>query len=74
MCLAYGVIKKEGQLICPVDASGKFTSEVKDFAGQYVKVRLRLYKNSVEQAKHFICVSLYVLLYVGCRQEYHQAS
>ncbi len=23
--------------ICPVDASGKFTAEVKDFAGQYVK-------------------------------------
>jgi hypothetical protein len=25
-------------LVCPVDASGKFTDEVKDWAGVYVKV------------------------------------
>lgn len=26
------------KIICPVDASGKFTSDVSDFKGQYVKV------------------------------------
>ncbi|XP_031549058.1 isoleucine--tRNA ligase, cytoplasmic-like [Actinia tenebrosa] len=35
--IANGVIKKGGKLPCPVDANGKFTGEVTDFAGQYVK-------------------------------------
>ncbi|XP_071488561.1 isoleucine--tRNA ligase, cytoplasmic-like [Diadema antillarum] len=36
VCLENGVITKE-MVVCPVDASGRFTSEVTDFAGQYVK-------------------------------------
>lgn len=39
MCLANGVLQKGGKLVCPVDDTGCFTSEVTDFAGQYVKVR-----------------------------------
>ncbi|EDO38650.1 predicted protein [Nematostella vectensis] len=35
--MANGVIHKGGSLPCPVDANGKFTAEVTDFAGQYVK-------------------------------------
>ena len=37
VCLAAGLIDKKGPIVCPVDASGKFTSEVTDFVGQYVK-------------------------------------
>ncbi len=37
VCLAAGLIDKKGPIICPVDPSGKFTSEVTDFVGQYVK-------------------------------------
>ena len=38
VCLANGVLKKGGDIPCPVDASGSFTEEVKDFKNQYVKV------------------------------------
>uniref|UniRef100_A0A1B0CA15 Isoleucine--tRNA ligase, cytoplasmic n=2 Tax=Lutzomyia longipalpis TaxID=7200 RepID=A0A1B0CA15_LUTLO len=37
VCLANGVITRDQEIICPVDASGRFTDEVKDFRGQYVK-------------------------------------
>ncbi|KAJ0175200.1 hypothetical protein K1T71_009341 [Dendrolimus kikuchii] len=37
VCLAAGVITKDQEIICPVDASGKFTEPVKEFLGQYVK-------------------------------------
>uniref|UniRef100_H2Z861 Isoleucine--tRNA ligase, cytoplasmic n=1 Tax=Ciona savignyi TaxID=51511 RepID=H2Z861_CIOSA len=37
ICLANKVFKKDGLPICPVDSSGKFTDEVRDFAGMYVK-------------------------------------
>lgn len=33
------MITKDQEIICPVDASGRFTEPVKDFLGQYVKVR-----------------------------------
>nr|XP_054751612.1 isoleucine--tRNA ligase, cytoplasmic-like [Lytechinus pictus] len=36
VCIEHGIISKE-QVVCPVDASGRFTSEVTDFVGQYVK-------------------------------------
>lgn len=37
VCAANGVIQKDGKPICPVDATGRFTEEVSDFKGQYVK-------------------------------------
>ena len=37
VCLAAGIITKVGPIVCPIDASGVFTSEVKDFEGQFVK-------------------------------------
>jgi isoleucyl-tRNA synthetase len=37
ICLQYGIFKKGQSVVCPVDASGKFTSEVTDYQGQYVK-------------------------------------
>lgn len=38
MCAEFNIIQRDQTPICPVDASGCFTSEVTDFAGQYVKV------------------------------------
>ncbi|KAK7692957.1 hypothetical protein QCA50_004598 [Cerrena zonata] len=35
--IAHGIIQPEEMPPCPIDDSGKFTSEVSDFAGQYVK-------------------------------------
>lgn len=37
VCADNGIIKKGESLICPVDSSGNFTSEVTHFAGRYVK-------------------------------------
>ncbi|XP_043933338.1 isoleucine--tRNA ligase, cytoplasmic isoform X1 [Protopterus annectens] len=37
ICMEYKVIQKDSPPVCPVDASGCFTAEVTDFAGQYVK-------------------------------------
>ena len=36
-CLIAGIISKEQEPICPVDASGRFTEPVADYLGQYVK-------------------------------------
>lgn len=37
VCAEFNIIQRDQVPICPVDASGCFTSEVTDFAGQYVK-------------------------------------
>ncbi|XP_046393549.1 isoleucine--tRNA ligase, cytoplasmic isoform X2 [Ischnura elegans] len=37
VCLAAGIITRDQDMICPVDASGKFVKPVTDFLGQYVK-------------------------------------
>lgn len=37
VCLEHGVIVKGGPLCCPVDENGRFTKDVTDFAGRYVK-------------------------------------
>ena len=37
VCLKNGIITKGGFIPCPVDESGRFTSQVKEFAGIYVK-------------------------------------
>ena len=42
VCQHYGITKKGGLVVCPVDSSGKFTDEVVDFRGQYVKVGVTL--------------------------------
>lgn len=38
MCLREGVISRDMKAVCPVDDTGKFTDEVADFKGMYVKV------------------------------------
>lgn len=37
VCLAHGVIRPDDLPPCPIDDSGKFTAEVTEFAGQYIK-------------------------------------
>jgi len=37
VCLAHGVVQQDGEVVCPLDGVGRFTSEVTDFVGQYVK-------------------------------------
>ncbi|KAL5013777.1 hypothetical protein ScPMuIL_008047 [Solemya velum] len=37
VCRANGVVSKDMAMVCPVDSSGKFTDEVTDFKGMYVK-------------------------------------
>ena len=40
IALAYEVINADEMPPCPVDDAGRFTSEVPDFVGQYVKVKV----------------------------------
>ena len=37
MCLAHGVIRKGEKLVCPIDDNGRFTDEVPDYVGKFVK-------------------------------------
>lgn len=37
-CIKFGIVLKGESVVCPVDYSGRFTDEVTDFKGQYVKV------------------------------------
>lgn len=40
VALEHGIVRPEDMPPCPIDDAGRFTSEVTDFAGQYVKVRI----------------------------------
>ncbi|EKE42334.1 hypothetical protein ENUP19_0071G0009 [Entamoeba nuttalli] len=37
VCMANGIISKGTNLVCPIDFSGKFTAEVPDYQGRYIK-------------------------------------
>mmetsp|Transcript_16202 Transcript_16202/g.26515 ORF Transcript_16202/g.26515 Transcript_16202/m.26515 type:complete len:1168 (-) Transcript_16202:238-3741(-) len=37
VCISHGVISKGEDIVCPVDANGRFTTEVPDFVGLHVK-------------------------------------
>lgn len=37
VCTKYNIITEDGSLPCPVDEAGRFTAEVKDYEGQYIK-------------------------------------
>lgn len=37
VCLAYKIIHKDGETVCPIDSKGRFTEPVSDFLGQYIK-------------------------------------
>lgn len=61
VCMANGIISKDGELACPIDPAGRFIDPVTDFTGLYVKdadkeiiKRLKNDKRLVkqEQTKH----------------------
>ncbi|XP_033647297.1 isoleucine--tRNA ligase, cytoplasmic-like [Asterias rubens] len=62
VCLEQGIITKE-MVVCPVDSSGRFTSEVTDFAGQYVKDAdkqiIKWLKNQGRLVDHSTCKHSY---------------
>ena len=58
VCLRYEVFKKGEAVVCPVDASGRFTPEVTDFSGQYVKVREEIYQVFVTSDFYYYYVML----------------
>ena len=37
VCLAYGIISRDQEAVCPVDLAGKFTDVITHFKGQHVK-------------------------------------
>ncbi|CAH8551607.1 unnamed protein product [Schistosoma turkestanicum] len=47
VCLANGIIAKDTPMICPVNPNGRFTDQIKEFSGMYVK-----------EADKFICQNL----------------
>lgn len=58
VCLSAGIIQKGANIICPVDDNGRFTSEVSDWKGVYVKdadediiKRLKDMKRLVQKSK-----------------------
>jgi len=52
VCLAHGVIQKGEALVCPLDANGRFTDEVPEFVGKFVKDADRdIIKHLKEQQK-----------------------
>jgi isoleucyl-tRNA synthetase len=40
IAIAYEIINADEMPPCPIDDAGRFTNEVPDFVGQYVKVRM----------------------------------
>ncbi|KAL5969721.1 Isoleucine--tRNA ligase cytoplasmic [Taenia solium] len=54
VCLREGIVIKEMAPVCPVDASGRFTAEVVDFAGQYVKDADRLICQHLKHAGRLV--------------------
>eukprot|EP00668_Euglena_longa_P014268 GGOE01018247.1.p1 GENE.GGOE01018247.1~~GGOE01018247.1.p1 ORF type:complete len:1070 (+),score=313.51 GGOE01018247.1:91-3300(+) len=78
VCLKYGIVKKGQGVVCPIDASGRFTPEITDFAGQYIKdadgkvcdmIKSKgrlLSKNSVVHSYPFCWRSQQPLIYKAC--------
>ena len=66
IALAYEVINADEMPPCPVDDAGRFTSEVPDFVGQYVKVKM---------SRHYLgCgLTLYLIL-PGRRQGDYESA
>uniref|UniRef100_A0A8C5UAR2 Isoleucine--tRNA ligase, cytoplasmic n=1 Tax=Malurus cyaneus samueli TaxID=2593467 RepID=A0A8C5UAR2_9PASS len=63
VCMDFNIIQKDSVPVCPVDASGCFTAEVADFAGQYVKVKINIkehFMNNVALKNVFVCFILFM--------------
>ena len=62
VCIKHGVVQKGEDLPCPVDANGRFTKEVPDFAGMNVK-----------EADNDICAKLKQMDRLIVKEVYHHS-
>ncbi|CAJ0573711.1 unnamed protein product, partial [Mesorhabditis spiculigera] len=53
-CLENGIITKDMKIVCPVDETGKFTSDVTEWAGMYVKDADKLIIKHLKDNGHLV--------------------
>ena len=68
IALAYEVIDADQMPPCPVDDAGRFTSEVPDFVGQYVKVGM------LRAIVYDACGLIRLTVTPGCRQGNYEST
>ncbi|CAH8626208.1 unnamed protein product [Heterobilharzia americana] len=66
VCLINGVISKDTTMICPVNPNGRFTDEIQDFAGMYVKDADKCICQSLKQRGRLIHQSTITHSYPFC--------
>ncbi|KAM4651186.1 isoleucine--tRNA ligase, cytoplasmic [Discoglossus pictus] len=66
VCMDFNIIQKDSVPVCPVDASGCFTQEVTDFAGQYVKDADKNIMKSLKDQGRLVHSSTYKHNYPFC--------
>ncbi|KAK9709812.1 isoleucine--tRNA ligase, variant 2 [Basidiobolus ranarum] len=66
VCLAHGVITEDGNVPCPVNEMGVYTSEVTDFAGQYVKDADKAIQKYLKNTNRLIRQSQFMHSYPFC--------
>ena len=65
-CIANGIIRKGEKLVCPIDANGRFTDEVSDFAGKGVKEADQPIIKSLKEKGKAVKVEMYKHSYPFC--------
>lgn len=66
VCLAHGIITADGHLPCPIDGSGKFTDEVTDYKGMYVKDADKIIQKDIKAKGRMIVQSQFMHSYPFC--------
>lgn len=66
VCLAHGAITADGHLPCPLDSSGKFTDEVPDYKGMYVKDADKVIQKDIKAKGRMIVQSQFMHSYPFC--------
>ncbi|CAO3627490.1 unnamed protein product [Cunninghamella echinulata] len=66
VCVNHGVIELGGELPCPIDEKGCFTSEVTDFVGMYIKDADKLIQKDMKQRGRLIVQSQFMHSYPFC--------
>ncbi|CAK8987930.1 Isoleucine--tRNA ligase [Durusdinium trenchii] len=66
VCMAAGIIEPGGFLPCPVDANGRFTDEVPDFAGEHVKAADKAIMNKLKEMGRLVTKNNIVHSYPFC--------
>ncbi|XP_055844017.1 isoleucine--tRNA ligase, cytoplasmic-like [Episyrphus balteatus] len=66
VCLANGVITKSSKIVCPIDDCGRFTEDVPDFVGLYIKDADPLIISKLKEHGHVIQISQIIHSYPFC--------